>query len=272
MSGLRVLPDLEQGSEEWLAQRRGMVTASVVGQLLTVSPAPAIQGWCRECEAMPGSPCVSLSRKERTPIKTLHPTRTAPDDAPPAIEPSTGDTARGLTTLLVAERITGWTDDVYVSNDMLRGTLDEPIARSLYAEHYAPVTEVGFMVRDDWGFEIGYSPDGLVGDDGLIEIKSRRAKAQVWTILADEVPAMNMAQLQAGLLVSGRSWIDYLSFSGGMPLYRKRVYPDPRWFEAIVAAVAAFEAAAVEMVATYRARTAGMPATERTVYGEMVVL
>jgi hypothetical protein len=46
-----------------------------------------------------------------------------------------------------------------------------------------------------------------------------------------------MAQLQCGLLVSGRKWIDYVSYCGGMPLYVKRVEPDERWFDAIVEAV-----------------------------------
>jgi hypothetical protein len=82
------------------------------------------------------------------------------------------------------------------------------------------------MVRDDWGFSLGYSPDGLVGDDGLIEVKCRRQKKHLQTILADEVPPENMAQLQCGLLVSGREWIDYVSYCGGMPMYVKRVYPD----------------------------------------------
>jgi hypothetical protein len=120
---------------------------------------------------------------------------------------------------------------------MLRGIEDEPRAVEVYSEHFAPVTTVGFMVRDDWGFSIGYSPDGLVGDDGLIEVKSRRAKKHLTTILADEVPVENMAQLQCGLLVSGREWIDYVSYCGGMPLYVKRVEPDQRWFDAITAAV-----------------------------------
>jgi hypothetical protein len=167
---------------------------------------------------------------------------------------------------LVAERITGWCEETYVSHDMLRGTLDEPVARGKYAEHYAPVAEVGFMVRDDWGYRIGYSPDGLVGDDGLIEVKSRRPKHQLATVIAGEVPTENMAQIQAGLLVSGRQWCDYISFAGGMPMWRKRVEPDPRWHEAIVAAVAAFEQTAAEMVATYEQRTAGLPATERGTY------
>jgi hypothetical protein len=115
------------------------------------------------------------------------------------------------------------------------------------------------MVRDDWGFRIGYSPDGLVGDDGLIEVKSRRQKKQLQTIVSDEVPPENMAQLQCGLLVSGRAWIDYVSYCGGMPLYVKRVLPDPRWFEAIVAAVSAFEDTAADMVAAYHEATKGLP-------------
>src|SRR5665647_2282738 len=146
-------PSLVQGSEAWLDQRRGMMTASVVGQLIT----------------------------------------------PKTVKPAANDYSRALTVTLAAERITGWTDPVYVSDDMFRGTMDEPIARDLYTRHYAPVTECGFMVRYDWGWSLGYSPDGLVGDDGLIEVKSREPKAQLATILADEVPLANMAQIQAGL-------------------------------------------------------------------------
>ena len=56
-----------------------------------------------------------------------------------------------------------------------------------------------------------------------------------------------------------------------MPLYRKRVYPDPQWFGAIIAAGQRFEANSAEMVATYNARTEGLPATERVVEMEMVI-
>jgi hypothetical protein len=127
------------------------------------------------------------------------------------------------------------------------------------------------MVRDDWGFRIGYSPDGLVGDDGLVEVKSRRQKTQLATILADEVPTANYAQLQCGLLVSGRKWVDYISYSGGMPLWVKRVTPDERWFAAIVQAVEGFEEAVAEMLATYEAATEGLPMTERVVEQDMVI-
>lgn len=215
---LRVYNDIEQGSEEWHAVRRGIVTASVVGQLIT----------------------------------------------PSTLKPANNETSRALAAALVAERITGRTEDTRMNDDMFRGVFNEPLARDKYAEHYAPVEEVGFMVRSDGpdGYRLGYSPDGLVGDDGLIEIKSPRAKTHLRTILADRVPSQYMAQLQAGLLVSGREWIDFISYSGGMPLFVKRVLPDEKWREAIVAAVQSFETAAVFDIASYQMATKDMPATE----------
>jgi len=175
------------------------------------------------------------------------------------------DYARGLTRLLVAERITGWTDPTYTNDDMWQGILDEPIARDLYSKHYAPVAEMGFMILERDGWRLGYSPDGLIGDDGLIEVKSRRAKKQLATVLADEVPAENMAQLQCGLFVSGRKWLDYVSFCGGMPLFISRVFPDDRWFDAITEAVEAFEQNAAQMTASYYEAVEGLPMTERNV-------
>lgn len=224
--GLVVLPSLIQGSDEWLAQRRGIVTASVVGQLIT----------------------------------------------PSTVKPASNDYSRALTALLVAERITDWTDPVYVSDDMLRGHEDEPRAVEKYSEwRGVTVDSVGFMVRDDWGFRIGYSPDGLVGTDGLVEVKSPRAKTHLRTILSGEVPPQHMAQLQCGLLVSGREWIDFISYCGGMPMWVKRVEPDERWHEAIVAAVEQFEETAAQMVAAYQTAIEGRPTTERVIDLEMVL-
>ena len=109
----------------------------------------------------------------------------------------------------VPARITGYVEPVIPTRDMERGTLDEPYARDAYAKFTGvEVEEVGFMVRDFDGYKLGYSPDGLVGDDGLIEIKSRQPKVHLAHILADRVPAENMAQLQTGLLVSGRDCFD----------------------------------------------------------------
>jgi hypothetical protein len=265
---------LIQGTEEWHDQRRGIVTASVVGRLVASRHLAAIDYDCPACAEPPGLPCVSKVKKggeAPAPIKTMHPERTSyaaerRDDTPPLLEPAANDDSRGLTALLVAERITGYTEPTYMNDDMFRG---------VYSEHYAPATETGFMVRDDWGFKIGYSPDGLIGTDGLVagpgllEVKSRRQKKHLLTILADEVPAENMAQLQCGLLVSGRAWIDYISYCGGMPMWKKRVTPDPRWFDAIVAAVRLFEKNAAEMTDRYLKAVDGLPSTERVDYNEV---
>lgn len=267
---LHTYPDLVQGTDEWLEARRGILTASTVGQLLTTRPPSPLTSACPECGAGVDQPCVSL--RGGAPIKTLHGKREADPDAPVVIEPADTDTARTLTLLLVAERITGWVEPVHVTHDMMRGTLDEPVARGIYAEHYAPVEECGFMVREYAnGDRLGYSPDGLVGDDGLIEIKAPRAKKHIATVLADEVPPEHMAQIQAGLLVSGRAWCDYVSYSGGLPMWTKRVLPDPAWHDAILAAVERFERTAADMVATFTQRAAGLPATERSLYDMEIV-
>lgn len=260
---LQVFPDLEQGTDEWLAARCGIVTASVVGQLVTSRQPSAIETDCPECGAEAVYPCTG--KRTLGPLKTLHPARAAAarDLDHVIAADTTSDTARGLTMTLAAERITGHVEPVQPSRAMERGTLDEPYAREKYAENYAPVNEMGFMIREFDGFKIGFSPDGLVNDDGLIEIKSRAQKTQLKTVLANEVPAENMAQIQAGLLVSGRSWCDYVSYSGGMKLWTKRVYPDPDWHAAIIDAVEQFETTATEIVSTYLDATADMPMTER---------
>lgn len=270
---LQEFPSLIQGSDEWHAQRRGMITASVIGRLVSVRPAGPGSYDCAECGAEAEDPCIS--KVSAAPIKTLHNTRgpASPElTLPPVLGVATGNDARGLTALLAAERITGYTDPTYINDDMLRGIEDEPLAVDVYSEHFAPVTTTGFMVRDDYGFNLGYSPDGLVGDDGLVEVKSRRQKTQLLTVISEQgVPDENMAQLQCGLLVSGRQWIDYISYSGGMALWVKRITPDPRWFEAILAAAEAFEKSAAQMLAAYRKATEGLPITERTTDLEMVI-
>lgn len=267
---LHVFPEMVQRSPEWYDARRGMVTASAVGQLLTIgAPEPQTMP-CRKCGALVDAACVSLARKSATPIKMLHSERvTDAAEQPAVIETADNDTSANLTRLLTAERITGHTDPTFISEDMLRGIDDEPHAVDAYSEHRALVATSGFMVRDDWGFSIGYSPDGLVGDDGLVEVKSRRQKIHLQHVIADEVPAAVMPQLQCGLLVSGREWIDYISYSGGMALWTKRVTPDERWFRAIVGAVAAFEKAAEEMASKYLTAVDGLPVTERVVEMEM---
>lgn len=142
---------------------------------------------------------------------------------------------------LLAQRISGRVEPQYVSFDMLRGSEEEILARALYAEIYAPVQEVGFVTNDEFGFTIGYSPDGLVGDDGLIECKSRRQRFQIETILSGEMDADFMLQAQTGLLVTRRQWLDFLSFSNGLPMIAIRVMPDSEVQNAIVLAATRLE-------------------------------
>lgn len=216
-----------QGSEEWIEQRRGILTASVIGQLIT----------------------------------------------PKTKKVAANADSRSITNLLVAERITGYTEPAYISDDMLRGMQDELAARDLYAQHYKrDVRQVGFYLREEAGWRLGYSPDGVVGDDGLIEVKAPRHKEHLRTVLADDVPAQYMAQCQAALLVTGREWLDYISYSGGMPMWHTRVLPDPAWHEAITAAAEQFETTAAEMTADYLSKIANFPATVRSPdYHEMVI-
>lgn len=261
---LTVYKEVEQGTPEWFAARCGIVTASVVGRLITKGAPDPLTIECGRCGADAWSPCISTARKVPTPIKAIHDERSAKAaELPPVYRVAVNDTSRSLALTLAAERITGHVERVFPSRAMERGTLDEPYAREVYAENYAPVDQIGFMVRDYAGFKIGFSPDGLVGNDGLIEIKSREQKKQLATFLTDSVPAENMAQIQAGLLVSGRAWCDYVSYCGGMPLFVKRVEPDTAWREAILEAVSRFEDSARQMTNIYAGAITGLPATER---------
>lgn len=210
--------DLEQGSEEWLQARCGLLTASVIGKLIT----------------------------------------------PSTLKVADNDTSRGVTLTLAAERITQHVEYVHPTFDMMRGTDDEPFARIAYAEHKnVAVEEVGFIVREEADYKVGFSPDGLIGTDGLIEIKSRKPKEQLTAILLDSVPAYNLAQMHAGMFITGRDWCDYVSFSGGLPLYVKRVHRDPKWDAAIEATARAFETNVADIISRYNTATEGLPMTER---------
>lgn len=153
---------------------------------------------------------------------------------------------------LAAQRITKCVEPHYISDDMLRGQDDELDAKRYYSEKYASVQDVGFITNDEWGFTLGYSPDGLVGDDGLIEAKGRRQRFQVETILSGVMPAEYLIQVQTGLLVSKRKWLDFISFSGGMPMLTIRIAPDEAVQRAIVSAATTFHEKLDAVLKSYR--------------------
>lgn len=195
----------------------------------------------------------------------------------PTLKPASNDKERAHLYELLAQRITGYVEPRYISDDMLRGMEDEVEARLQYAKHYAEVSEVGFITNDKWGFTLGYSPDGLVSDDGLIECKSRGQKHQIRTIVdyvsADTIDPDFMIQVQTGLLVSERKWCDLVSYCGGLPMATVRVTPDEKMQAAILAAATAFEERIQAAQQKYEAVLSGkarLIATERREIQEMI--
>src|SRR6187549_3644042 len=214
--------DVIQGSDEWLAQRCGMLTASEMHLIVT--------------------PTFKVANNERT---------------------------RSHLYELVAQRITEHVEPHYISDDMLRGRDDELEARLLYSQQYHPVEECGFVTRTfPWG-TIGYSPDGLIGENGLLECKSRRQKYQVQTFLEwqrkKEPPVDYMLQIQTGLLVTQRKWCDLVSYSGGLPMCVMRVHADLVIHANIEQAAKAFEQSAAEAIEDYKRATHGLMVTRRKV-------
>ncbi len=159
----------------------------------------------------------------------------------PTLEIAKNDKEKKHLYEILAQRITNYVEPSYINDDMLRGGVDEIRAKALYEEKYVPIRNVGFITNDKWGFKLGFSPDGLVGDDGGVECKSRKQKLQIETILAQEVPKEHLLQVQTGLLVSERAWIDYISYCGGLPMCVLRVFQCPVIAAAILAAAQGFE-------------------------------
>lgn len=187
----------------------------------------------------------------------------------PTLKAANNDKERAHVYELLAQRITKYVEPQYISDAMLRGMDDETEAVKLYGEKYAKTESMGFVTNDKWGFTIGYSPDALVGDDGLVECKSRSQKYQVQTIVQGVVPPEYMIQLQTGLLVTERKWIDFVSYCGGLPMFVCRCFPDEKTQEAIITAATAFEEKLKEAWVKYAGASSILHKTERKVIQEI---
>ena len=113
---------------------------------------------------------------------------------------------------LVAERETGQQEESYTNSDMLRGTEKEPIARAAYEAHTGTfVSQTGFWLHPTIAY-FGASPDGLVGDDGCIEIKAPRSSTHLRYRHDQKPPTQYKRQMMCQLACTGRKWVDFVSF------------------------------------------------------------
>ena len=130
---------------------------------------------------------------------------------------------------LAAERVTGRTEEGYTNAAMERGKETEAEARTLYEMlQDVKVSEVGVCYPDEKK-QIVASPDGLVGADGLLEIKCPMAFASVGYILEGVLPSDYIPQIQGQLFVTGRKWVDFLSYYAGLKPLIVRVKRDDKF-------------------------------------------
>jgi putative phage-type endonuclease len=143
-------------------------------------------------------------------------------------------------TQLVLERITGQKGESFTNSAMQWGTEQEPFARAAYEAHTGQmVEEVGFIPHPTIE-AAGASPDGLVGDDGMVEIKcpSSSTALECWLTRSqggNPVDAKYYAQMQFQMRCADRSWVDYVVFDPRMPakaqLFIVRVERNDDWLK-----------------------------------------
>ena len=175
----------------------------------------------------------------------------------PTLKIASNDKERAHLYELLAQRVTQYVEPSYISDSMLRGMDDEIEAIAQYGKTYSKVQQVGFVTNDKWGFTIGYSPDGLVGEDGQMECKSRNQRYQMQTLCDyvsnEAIDPDFVIQVQTGLLVTERDWCDLVSYCGGLQMATVRVLPDEAIQAAIIAAAESFEKRLTEKRAQYDA-------------------
>lgn len=157
---------------------------------------------------------------------------------------------------LVGEIITGEPAESYTNAAMERGHEMEGEARALYAylrgvEPY----QVAFIKNGPKGC----SPDALIGDVGMAEIKSKAPHILISCYLRDDVPPEHKAQVQGSLWVAEREWLDFVAFYRGMPPFIYRVSRDETYISELAAEVDRFNdelTRMVEWVRSYGVRQA----------------
>lgn len=153
-------------------------------------------------------------------------------------------TRRNYRMMLVCERLTGLKAEGYTNTHMERGNSLEPLARVSYEVFKnVMVDEVGFMPHPVIEMS-GASPDGLVGNEGLIEIKCPTAGNHIETILSGKAPTKYISQMQWQMACTGRAWCDFVSYcpevGDNIELFIVRVMRDDEYIAVAEKAVIAF--------------------------------
>ena len=160
---MRIIDNIEQGSDDWHSLRLGKITASRISDVLSNGRGG------------------NISKLSETYM----------------IE-------------LLCEQLTGEAKPFFENDDMRWGTETEPQARAMYElKSGNDVREVAFIELNDY---VGVSPDGLIGDDGMLEIKCPTTITQIKRALGGNYSKDYYAQIQCQLWVAGRQWCDFVSF------------------------------------------------------------
>ena len=159
---------------------------------------------------------------------------------------------------LVAERLTGAVEPSYCNAAMQWGTETEPHAREAYCQHMlCAVEEIAFVDHPTIAMA-GASPDGLIGDDGLVEIKCPGTATHIETLLGGSIPDKYRLQMLFQMACTGRQYCDFVSFDPRLPetmrLFVQRLPRDDAEIAEVEREVAAFLAEIDETVAQLRAR------------------
>lgn len=224
--------EIEQGSDEWLALRCGILTASEIKHIITPAELKPVQ-------------------------------RKSKDDR--------HKFAKHVYDI-AAQRLTGFVEPSYVSSDMLRGMCDEVYAIDLYDKKISQVERIGFITNDKFGFTMGFSPDGLThGRKKGIECKSRSIGYQIEAVAHKEIDKDFLLQLQTGMMVAELESIDFISYAGGMHMLVMTAYPDDVIQSAILEAAKKCEDDIKKVIEMYADVTSELKLikTERIVQEEM---
>jgi hypothetical protein len=142
---------------------------------------------------------------------------------------------------LAAERLTGLRENGYPDKNRAAGSLTDADAREYYEmANDCIVEQVGFFKRDD---DVGCSPDGLVGEEGTIEIKCPLSSTHVANIINNKMPTEYIPQVQGVLWITERQWCDFISYNPKVvarPIQIVRVERDPEYIQKLAGQAALF--------------------------------